>query len=60
MQPAEEKVKLLISEAPETVTDEIFVPKHACGIIIGKGGRSIKDLCKTSGNQPFFIHFSLS
>lgn len=50
MQPAEEKVKLLISEAPETVTDEMFVPNHSSGIIIGKGGRSIKDLCKTSGN----------
>eukprot|EP00111_Clytia_hemisphaerica_P009297 TCONS_00027297-protein len=45
----EQKVKKIISDTPEFITAEVFVPQEACGQIIGKSGQSIREMCSISG-----------
>jgi ATPase (PilT family) len=44
----------LIANTPEYVEVEMFVPKEACGQIIGKGGQNIKEMCSLSGMMKCF------
>ena len=47
---AKMKVKQLIEAQPPIVSTEMVVPQLAIGRIIGKGGQTIREMCRSSGN----------
>ena len=47
---AELLIKQVIAQQPVITTEEVYVPKEACGRIIGRGGQSIRQMCRISGN----------
>lgn len=53
---AEIVVKKVIAEQPVIRSEEVFVPQHACGRIIGKGGQTIRHMSSVSGKVTF-IYF---
>lgn len=47
---AEVLIKQIIAEQPVKEKITVDVPQYLIGRIIGKGGKTIRQLCRTSGN----------
>ncbi|KAK3782257.1 hypothetical protein RRG08_008178 [Elysia crispata] len=48
-QQAELMIHQIIADIPEILTEEIEVPHYAIGRLIGKGGKTIREMCLSSG-----------
>lgn len=48
VQRAELEIKRLVLDAPINLTYEFLVPEFACGRIIGRGGKSIREISTVS------------
>ncbi|GFR62170.1 tudor and KH domain-containing protein [Elysia marginata] len=48
-QQAELMIHQVIAEIPEVLTEEIEVPHYSIGRLIGKGGKTIREMCLSSG-----------
>ncbi|KAI1286796.1 Tudor and KH domain-containing protein [Halotydeus destructor] len=49
VEKAESAIQLVLENQPVIFTEEITIPQHAVGSVIGKGGETIKSICQTSG-----------
>lgn len=57
---AELLIKKVIAMQPVIVVEEVYVPKQACGRIIGRGGQNIRQMSRISGERQLLTYLLMS